>query len=235
MTIEDDFRLERDTGAVPGVLWRPDDATGPLPLVLLGHGGMGHKRTPRIVELGRWFADAGLAAAAIDSVYYGDRVPALHSREEYEARVVAEGVETVIDHMIGDWEAVVAHWSAAGVADGDRLGYVGMSMGTRYGLPLVATLGERVRSAVLGKYGLRSTMNPGMDGGARLARDAARITVPVLYHAQLDDTLFPYDGQRALFDRLATTDKELISYPGPHGVTDPAAVERWRTFIAERC
>ncbi len=35
-------------GEIPGVLWTPADAgTTPRPLVLLGHGGGGTRRTPR--------------------------------------------------------------------------------------------------------------------------------------------------------------------------------------------
>ena len=39
---EQDFTLDD----VPGVLWSPAGLAGPRPLVLLGHGGGAHKRTP---------------------------------------------------------------------------------------------------------------------------------------------------------------------------------------------
>jgi len=58
--VERSFRLTRPGRVVPGVLWAPA-TVGVLPrLVLMGHGGSGHKRSARLVGLGRWFAAAAL-------------------------------------------------------------------------------------------------------------------------------------------------------------------------------
>ena len=51
------FDLERDTGVVPGILWTPTKQKRPVPLVLMGHGGSGHKRADRQLLLGRRFAE----------------------------------------------------------------------------------------------------------------------------------------------------------------------------------
>ncbi|GIF67490.1 hypothetical protein Ais01nite_55250 [Asanoa ishikariensis] len=83
---------------------------------------------------------------------------------------------------------------------------------------------------MLGKFGLRE--QTAMSAPARVTRDAARITAPVLFHVQWHDELFPREGQLALFDLLPSPDKELVAYPGPHGETRPDAVSRWREFIA---
>jgi dienelactone hydrolase len=234
---EREFHVKRPSGPVPVLAWLPAQAaSSPPPLVLLGHGGSSDKRSERIVRLGRWFAsEAGFAALAIDGPFHGERVTTAMTDEAYWAEIAREGAEAVLDRMAGDWWAAVDALATEGLADDRRLGYVGLSMGSRFGLPLVATLGDRFRAAVLGKFGLRQgpALNPAMNLPERFAADAARITCPVLFHVQLDDDLFPLDGQRRLFDRLATARKEWLAYPGPHGVTDPGAEARWRNFIRD--
>jgi hypothetical protein len=65
----------------------------------------------------------------------------------------------------------------------------------------------------------------------RFERDAPTVKVPVLYHVQWDDELFPRAGQFELFDLLGTPNKRLIAFPGPHGTSTPEAVDAWCAFI----
>ena len=43
------FELSVDGQTVPAVIWSPEGAKGPRPLMLMGHGGSQHKKTAGIV------------------------------------------------------------------------------------------------------------------------------------------------------------------------------------------
>lgn len=224
--VERTFLVNR---TIPGVLWMPTPAALPCPVVLLGHGGSGHKRSERVVGLARWFAaHAGLASVAIDGPYHGDRYA-----EDYQERIAKAGVERVLDRMTRDWRATVTVLTGEGIADADRIGYLGMSMATRFGLPLAAAMGSTLRGAVLGKFGLRQgpDLHPGLESAARVAADARALVTPVLFHVQWDDEVFPRDGQFELFALLGSPDKQLAAFPGTHTDTKDSAVELWRDFI----
>ena len=109
-----------------------------------------------------------------------------------------------------------------------------MSMGTRFGLPLAAAMGDELRCVVFGRFGLRQVadMNEGLAVPERVAEDARRVTAPALFHLQWHDEIFPRDGQLALFDLLGSRDEQLAGYPGTHSETKPAATATWREFIS---
>ncbi|MYE31814.1 MAG: alpha/beta hydrolase, partial [Chloroflexi bacterium] len=57
--LERRFDIVRDGNRVPGVLWTPAAATGPTPLVLLGHGGAGHKRDDSRLDYAHSYVASG--------------------------------------------------------------------------------------------------------------------------------------------------------------------------------
>ena len=230
------FNLERESGIVPGIMWSPAQHERPLPLVLMGHGGSGHKRADRQLLLGRRLAGVSqMAAVAIDGPYHGDRVPAHLDRRQFQEIMAAAGVDKVTDGMVDDWSATLEALCQLDSINANRVAYMGFSMGTRFGLPYVAAAGSRLRCAVLGKNGMlqASSMPAAATMAPRFRQDAPKIMVPLLFHVQWDDELFPRDGQFELFDLLGAQDKRLIAFPGPHGTATPAAVDAWCGFVRQ--
>ena len=231
---ERQFVIKSGKKPVPGIIWTPEASKGPIPLVLFGHGGSGHKRVARSLMLGRRLAGVSqFAMAAIDGPAHGDR----QGPGEYNQNTaMTEGsVDQVIDGMVEDWCATLGHLTSLDTIDGGRVAYAGFSMGTRFGIPFVATAGDSLRCAALGKNALE-TKDPSRvsaSAGPRLQIDAPKIRLPVLFHMQWDDELFSRESQCALFDLIASEDKRLIAYPGPHGTSTPEAVDQWCRFIED--
>ncbi|MER7506389.1 alpha/beta hydrolase [Nonomuraea pusilla] len=205
-------------GEVPGVLWTPEGADGPRPLILMGHGGGQHKTAPGVVARARRFVtEGGLAVVAVDAPDHGDR-----PKTEEFARIAAElrgGMAAGEDvtprlaamhaHLsrraVPEWQEVLTAVQELDDVGAGPVGYWGMSMGCGLGIPFVAAE-PRVRAAVLGLLGPHG-----------LTESAARVTVPVRFLLQWDDDLVPRAEGLALFDALASADKTLHANPGRHG------------------
>ncbi|WP_370068035.1 dienelactone hydrolase family protein [Streptacidiphilus sp. MAP5-3] len=230
---ERSFVIRRGSSPVPGTVWTPVGHSGPVPLVLLGHGGSGHRRSERILTTAERVTRSGHAAVAIDGPHHGDRVPSPLVAAEYQALIAAEGVERVLDRMADDWVAARDLLVRTGLADPGRQAYVGLSMATRFGLAAAVGLGGSLKCAVFGKFGVQASpdLDPGLQAPDRALQDAARITAPVLFHLQRDDGLFPRQGQLDLFDAFASPDKELHAFPGAHGHTPPHAPDLRHAFL----
>lgn len=205
------------------------------PVVLLGHGGSGHKRNERNVRLARWLAtNAGIASLAIDGPFHGDRAVTGHGPDDYQHLVLREGAREVQDRMLHDWLEVLHQADGAGWVDAGRVAVIGMSMGARYGLPVCAALSGRLRCAVIGKFGLVQ----GRHLPAGLAVDdvivdaASKITGPVMQHVQWHDEVFTLRGQLELFELLASPDKQLRGRPGVHATTHLDDETAWCEYVA---
>ncbi|MFJ7048759.1 dienelactone hydrolase family protein [Streptomyces sp. NPDC101112] len=204
--------------AIPGVLWTPDGAVGPRPLIVMGHGGGQHKKAPGVVARAlRFVTECGFAVVAVDVPGHGDR-----PKDETYDRIVTEnqaraaageelapliaGFQALVARRtVPEWQAVLDAVQELPFVGTGPVGYWGVSLGCGLGVPFVAAE-PRVRAAVLGL------------GGALASAEAARrITVPVEFLVQWDDERVPREQGLALFDALGSTEKTLHANPGGHG------------------
>jgi dienelactone hydrolase len=220
-------------GEITGVLWTPEDAAGPRPLILLGHGGGQHKKAAGIVARARRFVtECGFAAAAVDAPNHGDR-PKDETygkiATENQARVAAgedlaaliAGFQVLVARQtVPEWRAVLDALQQLGHVGAGPVGYWGVSLGSGLGVPFVAAE-PRVRAAVLG-------LSPAL----ALGEHAARITVPVEFLVQWDDERIPRAQSLALFDAFASAEKTLHANPGKHDEVPRFEVDSTLRFFA---
>jgi hypothetical protein len=61
-------------GEISGVLWSPESGSDRAPLVLTGHGGGLHKKTPaQLARARNYVITCGFTVAALDAPGHGDR------------------------------------------------------------------------------------------------------------------------------------------------------------------
>jgi alpha-beta hydrolase superfamily lysophospholipase len=210
---ERDFRL----GDVPGVLWSPEGQTESSALILMGHGGGLHKKTPAMVARAHAAVIAhGFRVVAIDAPGHGDR-PRTAEDDRARAdmrRAVTTGdrdrfrdvsvryISGIAERAVGEWQAVIDAFG-----DGAPVGYGGgISMGTAIGIPLTAA-DSRIKAAIFGG---------GFFVYGELVESARRITVPVQFLLPWDDEYVDRNESLALFDALGSAEKALHANPGDH-------------------
>ena len=233
---ERQFYVARADEKIPGLLWAPEQITGKLPLVLIGHGGKSEKRNPADLALARRFVrHHGVAACSIDAIDHGERGPIIDTGDGPAQTEFLElwKRQDTFDRMNSDWMATLDSLLATGMFDPRAIGYWGLSMGTILGLPLVAAE-KRISAAVLGACGFSG---PGAMRGRFAARhraDAPNVTCPVMFMVQWDDEIFDRDGALELFDTIGASDKRMHVHPGKHGAFPQEAADAGRVFLAAR-
>lgn len=231
-----EFRLPVGDDVVPGCIWTPEAATGPRPLILMGHGGAQHKKVANIEAAATSHAKVlGYATIAIDAPGHGDRV----SREDAEkarqaaldaGKAAREGRPPRASRIPGNAAKAVAEWKATldaaqqldVIGAGGTVGYWGVSMGTRFGVPFVA--GEpRITCAVFGLFGVF----PGLEDHKAAAE---RIRIPLMFAFQWDDELMSRDQGLALFDAFGSAEKTMHVNPGGHVGIPAHERDAWLAF-----
>ena len=206
-----EWTIQRSAVNIPAALWVPEDGDRPFPLVLVGHGGSGHKKSDLVLDAVKKLVEPlKIAVLAIDGPVHGarrdDSKDGAAVRQEFRD-LWSRGGE--VDGMVEDWKAAIDEVCKRPEIDPKRIAWYGISMGTAYGLPLVAA-DSRIRAAVLGMWG--TCRKP----SERLEKDAVNIQIPVLFQTKSEDEIFTVEGQSALFNLLKSSEKRIVSYPGGH-------------------
>lgn len=206
-------------GEIPGVLWSPAYPNPDAPLLLMGHPGGLHKRSPGLVARAHQaVARDGFHVAAIDIPGHGERAP---SREDerwvealFRAREQGEPLGPVIepfnsslaDRTVPEWQRTIdALLELREFSADTRIGYSGMTIASAVGIPLVVAE-PRISAAIFG----------GVFVYDALLEAARRVTTPVEFLLPWDDPEIPREHGLALFDAFASPDKTLLGFPGSH-------------------
>ncbi len=207
-----DFIIEGDNldRPVTGAIWLPSSKSKTPSFVLCGHGASGDRYQEPIPYLAKQLGKLkDTAILSIDGPVHGLRIVAPGGREAFFKEMQSPDF---IDHMVRDWriayETIITEYEFKP----DKLGYFGLSMGTMFGIPLLASH-LNFDTAVIGLCGSSGAASL---IGERLLEDAAKIAHPIFFVMQLEDELFDREGYLALFDAIKTKDKRLHANPGLH-------------------
>lgn len=228
---------------VPGLIWAPLNAGGPLPSVLLQHGAGSRKEDDYIrLPALRW-AKEGTVCVAIDANDHGERA---HGQRDPQAIWTLPWTRR--DHavqMCVDLQRTVDYLETREDVDLSRLGYVAFSMGTITGVPFVA-LDRRVKAAAfaIGGARLNEFRAPPPDPRLRAELELASAIVDPVHFAPLiaprpvlmvngtRDELVPVGAAQALFDALVEP-KQIVWFDGGHTEMRGSEFKAIRAFLSD--
>lgn len=205
-----EFRLRRDGRRdVTGALWLPETPNPASTLMCFGHGASGDRYQRPIPYLaGRFASEAGLPVLSIDGPVHGLRQVGVGGRGAFLPEFQRDAALT---DMTDDWTDAIAAVQALPEVGVGKLAYFGLSMGSIFGIPLIASRTD-VTVATLGLFGVQDRFNHKDE----FLSAAAKITCPLLFLMQLEDEIFDRGGYLEIFDTFASTDKRLHANPGLH-------------------
>jgi dienelactone hydrolase len=217
--------LEREfiVGEVPGVLWSPVSGSQHAPIVLMGHGGGLHKKTPALMARARDTVTTwGFTVVAIDAPGHGGRprtaedeltlaefrqAQAAGDSERFESISVRYGI-SLAERAVPEWQTTLdALQKLPEIGTEAPIGYGGgITLGTAIGVPLTA-IEPRITAAIFGG---------GFFVHEALIEAARRITVPIQFLLPWDDEHVDRQSALGLFDAFGSTEKTLHANPGDH-------------------
>jgi len=203
------FSLRRDGHEIPVTVWVPEaQACG---LVLACHGGSGHKESGAILAIVGQLLPRGYVVAAPDGPVHGQRradgsLDPVLAKNDFRA-AWRKGIGRY--DIASDFASVLDELQQQENFARLPVGYIGVSMGTAYGLPLLARE-ARIKAAAIGLWSSTYAASEHLEEQAR------QISCPVWFTQQWHDEAFDHPGTHALFDAIGSADKRLVAYPGPH-------------------
>lgn len=189
---------------VTGAFWLP--VTPGSTLICFGHGASGDRYQAPISDLAGRFVAAGYPCLSIDGPVHGRRKVGDGGRMAFFPHYQSEASVT---NMVEDWNDSVA--IARDLLGECSLAYFGLSMGSIFGIPFVASR-QDVKVATLGLLGVADQF----PHGDEILSAADKINCPLLFLMQLEDELFDRVGYLRVFDQLNSNDKRLHANPGLH-------------------
>jgi hypothetical protein len=227
-TVERAFAL----GDIPGLLWTPGTATGPVPLILLGHPGGQSAMYPRLAARAGAAAASGFASATIELPGSGERprLPALDEARSDLRRAIMSGerpsedvverlILPLVDEAAPEWQATLdALLSLPEI--GGPVGFSGgvIAIGIR-----MAAVEPRIVAA-------------GLFAGSFVPRvmfdEARRVTIPLHMLLQWDDEHNDRQLALDLFDAFGSAEKTLQANMGGHTGVPAFAGEDAARFFA---
>lgn len=215
------FSLEVEGERVPGFVYVPTEADGCLPLVLLQHPATSSKDDYFVAEPARLWANRGWIVGGIDAPFHGERDTYDPLRLLQDRGLLAAAAQRYVRELA----AVAAALAERYPVDLQRLGFVGYSLGSMFGIPAVAAHGGFRAAAfcLVGEGGLVGPAHGPESVLPGLRNTAVRIV------AKMRDELIPREATQRLYDALPG-EKDIVWLPGGHFEIGPdviAAAEQW--------
>jgi hypothetical protein len=239
--VQHDFEICVAGEIVPGVLWTPERSTASSALIAMGHGGSQHKKSANIRARAIHYANNfAWATLAIDAPKHGDRI-AQQEAEFERARTLARiqgkpivpsmNVEEKIKYLddlatqaIPEWRAALDIVCNSNIIEKDiPVAYCGVSQGSSIGIPLLAT-DKRFCCAVLGLAHLHPNH-------ISLEIAAKKITIPLRFVFQWDDSIRDRNYGLSLFDAFGSREKSMHINSGGHTDIPALEADSWDQFF----